>query len=215
MTEQTRRGTITSPASPTEDVQIRRLLDQFSRNLVDLRALGGRSQMEVAAIAGLHRTEIGLLENRKRMPMIATARNWVRIWLLVAPRARRSPISERRSSTEMIMMLATPTAPTSSPGRQPDRKRGTSQRSRRVDRRRSFGRRPGRADQRREQRSAPRPGAGGGTRPPPTPCSSPVRAVSELRRTPQLRHRFRFPLLLFAERLFRRRFGFRGNALRF
>ena len=35
-----------------------------------------------------------------------------RIWLLVAPRARRRPISERRSSTEMIMMLATPTAPT-------------------------------------------------------------------------------------------------------
>ncbi len=28
--------------------------------------------------------------------------------------ARRSPISERRSSTEMIMMLATPTAPTRS-----------------------------------------------------------------------------------------------------
>jgi hypothetical protein len=36
------------------------------------------------------------------------------MWFLVAPSARRSPISERRSSTEMIMMLATPTAPTSS-----------------------------------------------------------------------------------------------------
>src|ERR1022692_3113181 len=36
---------------------------------------------------------------------IASARNWVRIWPLVAPRARRSPISERRSSTEMTMML--------------------------------------------------------------------------------------------------------------
>ena len=36
------------------------------------------------------------------------------MWPLVAPRARRSPISERRSSTEMTMMLATPTAPTSS-----------------------------------------------------------------------------------------------------
>src|SRR5881296_2312520 len=43
---------------------------------------------------------------------IDSPRNWVRIWLLVAPRARRRPISERRSSTEMIMMLATPTAPT-------------------------------------------------------------------------------------------------------
>ena len=44
----------------------------------------------------------------------ASARNWTRMWPLVAPRARRSPISDRRSRTEMIMMLATPTAPTSS-----------------------------------------------------------------------------------------------------
>src|SRR3954453_17775386 len=43
---------------------------------------------------------------------IDSVRNWVRIWVFVAPRARRRPISERRSSTEMIMMLATPTAPT-------------------------------------------------------------------------------------------------------
>src|SRR5580658_1311812 len=42
----------------------------------------------------------------------ASARNWTRMWPRVAPRARRSPISERRSRTEMIMMLATPTAPT-------------------------------------------------------------------------------------------------------
>src|SRR5918996_3942098 len=42
---------------------------------------------------------------------IDSPRNCVRIWLSVAPRARRRPISERRSSTEMIMMLATPTAP--------------------------------------------------------------------------------------------------------
>jgi hypothetical protein len=34
------------------------------------------------------------------------------MWPFVAPRARRSPISERRSRTEMIMMLATPTDPT-------------------------------------------------------------------------------------------------------
>jgi transcriptional regulator with XRE-family HTH domain len=72
MTEQTRRGTITPPAPPTDEVQIRRLLDQFGRNVVDLRALAGRSQMQVAAIAGLHRTEIGLLENRKRMPGLGT-----------------------------------------------------------------------------------------------------------------------------------------------
>jgi hypothetical protein len=42
---------------------------------------------------------------------IDSARNYVRIWAFVAPRARRRPISERRSRTEMIMMLATPTAP--------------------------------------------------------------------------------------------------------
>jgi hypothetical protein len=50
--------------------------------------------------------------NRARR--IASARNWIRMWPLVAPRARRSPISERRSKTEISMMLATPTAPTSS-----------------------------------------------------------------------------------------------------
>src|SRR6266496_1700965 len=48
-----------------------------------------------------------------RASRMASDRNWVRMWPLAAPRARRSPISERLSSTEMIMMLATPTAPTS------------------------------------------------------------------------------------------------------
>src|SRR5215475_1885753 len=38
---------------------------------------------------------------------MASARNWVRMCPLVAPSARRSPISERRSRTEMTMMLAT------------------------------------------------------------------------------------------------------------
>ena len=45
---------------------------------------------------------------------MASERNWMRMWPLVAPRARRSPISLRRSRTEMTMMLATPTAPTRS-----------------------------------------------------------------------------------------------------
>ena len=45
---------------------------------------------------------------------IASERNWVRICPRVAPSARLSPISERRSSTLMTMMFATPTAPTSS-----------------------------------------------------------------------------------------------------
>src|SRR5262249_32690303 len=43
-----------------------------------------------------------------------SVRNWVPTWLLVAPRARRGPISPRRSSTEMTMTLATPTPPISS-----------------------------------------------------------------------------------------------------
>ncbi|HEY0278088.1 MAG TPA: helix-turn-helix transcriptional regulator [Solirubrobacterales bacterium] len=73
MTERSRAGKDIPPAEPPpEDVQIRRLLDRFGRNLVDLRALAGRSQMEVAAISGLHRTEIGLLENRRRMPGLGT-----------------------------------------------------------------------------------------------------------------------------------------------
>ena len=38
----------------------------------------------------------------------------MRMWPLVAPSARRRPISLRRSSTEMTMMLATPMVPTSS-----------------------------------------------------------------------------------------------------
>jgi hypothetical protein len=44
-------------------------------------------------------------------------------WLVVAPRGRRRPISERRSRTEMIMMLATPTAPTISATTPSPRKR--------------------------------------------------------------------------------------------
>src|SRR6266516_4889279 len=54
---------------------------------------------------------------------IDSARNCVRIWAFVAPRARRRPISERRSRTEMIMMLATPTAPTISATAPSPRKR--------------------------------------------------------------------------------------------
>ena len=45
---------------------------------------------------------------------IASERNCVRMLPFVAPSARRSPISLRRSRTEMTMMFATPTAPTSS-----------------------------------------------------------------------------------------------------
>ena len=38
-----------------------------------------------------------------------STRNWVRTWRRVAPSARRTPISARRSSTEMTMTLAMPT----------------------------------------------------------------------------------------------------------
>jgi hypothetical protein len=39
--------------------------------------------------------------------------NWVRIWPRVAPSERLRPISARRSSTEMTIVLATPMPPTS------------------------------------------------------------------------------------------------------
>src|SRR5882757_7208025 len=42
-----------------------------------------------------------------------SARNWPRIWPRVAPRERRRPISGRRSSTEITIVLATPTPPRS------------------------------------------------------------------------------------------------------
>ncbi len=42
-----------------------------------------------------------------------SARNWTPTWPRVAPRARRRPISERRSSTEITITLAIPTPPTS------------------------------------------------------------------------------------------------------
>ena len=43
-----------------------------------------------------------------------SVRNWVEMCRRVAPSARRSPISERRSSTEITITLAMPTPPTSS-----------------------------------------------------------------------------------------------------
>src|SRR5207247_2068617 len=42
----------------------------------------------------------------------ASTRNWVRTSPLVAPNARRRPISVRRSSTAITIMLAIPTPPT-------------------------------------------------------------------------------------------------------
>jgi hypothetical protein len=42
-----------------------------------------------------------------------SVRNWPRICPRLAPSARRRPISARRSSTEITMVLATPMPPTS------------------------------------------------------------------------------------------------------
>ena len=48
------------------------IAEQFSRNLFVTRGMLGMSQTELAARAQLHRTEIGLLENAKRLPRIDT-----------------------------------------------------------------------------------------------------------------------------------------------
>jgi transcriptional regulator with XRE-family HTH domain len=57
---------------PPDHIQAVRLLERFAENLVELRRRSGRSQIEVASHAGVHRTEIGLLERRKRMPGLDT-----------------------------------------------------------------------------------------------------------------------------------------------
>jgi transcriptional regulator with XRE-family HTH domain len=44
----------------------------FGRNVLRLRRRAGFSQEEVAARAALHRTEIGLLENGRRLPRLDT-----------------------------------------------------------------------------------------------------------------------------------------------
>ncbi|MBS1861207.1 MAG: transcriptional regulator [Actinobacteria bacterium] len=45
---------------------------RFSRNAVELRARGGFTQEEVALRAGLHRTEVSLLERHQRVPRLET-----------------------------------------------------------------------------------------------------------------------------------------------
>lgn len=46
--------------------------ERFGRNLLAARRRAGFSQEELAALAALHRTEIGLLENGRRVPRIDT-----------------------------------------------------------------------------------------------------------------------------------------------
>lgn len=55
-------------ASPDRD-----LAEHFGRNLLKARRHALLSQERLGALAGLHRTEIGLLENGKRMARVDTA----------------------------------------------------------------------------------------------------------------------------------------------
>jgi len=46
--------------------------ERFGRNLLAARRRAGFSQEELGAFAALHRTEIGLLENGRRVPRLDT-----------------------------------------------------------------------------------------------------------------------------------------------
>ena len=52
--------------------KLNRIATQFGKNLAAHRSRSGLSQEEVAVGAGLHRTEIGLLERGERLPRIDT-----------------------------------------------------------------------------------------------------------------------------------------------
>ncbi len=52
--------------------QTEALAIRFGRNLLSLRGKAGLSQEEVAVRAAVHRTEIGLLENGRRVPRLDT-----------------------------------------------------------------------------------------------------------------------------------------------
>jgi transcriptional regulator with XRE-family HTH domain len=56
----------------TDAVQGARALDRFAENAVELRRRVGLSQADAGLRAGLHRTEIGMLERRLRMPRLDT-----------------------------------------------------------------------------------------------------------------------------------------------
>ena len=48
------------------------MAERFGRNLLAARRRAGFSQEELGALAALHRTEIGLLENGRRVPRLDT-----------------------------------------------------------------------------------------------------------------------------------------------
>jgi transcriptional regulator with XRE-family HTH domain len=55
-----------------DEVQSARALDRFARNAIELRRRAGHSQLDAGLRAGLHRTEISLLERGLRMPRLDT-----------------------------------------------------------------------------------------------------------------------------------------------
>jgi transcriptional regulator with XRE-family HTH domain len=56
----------------TDEVQGARALERFAENAVELRRRAGLSQADAGLRAGLHRTEISMLERRLRMPRLDT-----------------------------------------------------------------------------------------------------------------------------------------------
>lgn len=55
-----------------DEVQSARALDRFARNAIELRRRAGLSQADAGLRAGLHRTEVSMLERRLRMPQLDT-----------------------------------------------------------------------------------------------------------------------------------------------
>jgi transcriptional regulator with XRE-family HTH domain len=56
----------------TDEVQGAEALDRFAENAVELRRRAGLSQADAGLRAGLHRTELSMLERRLRMPRLDT-----------------------------------------------------------------------------------------------------------------------------------------------
>jgi transcriptional regulator with XRE-family HTH domain len=56
----------------TDKVQGARALERFADNAVELRRRSGLSQADAGLRAGLHRTELSMLERRLRMPRLDT-----------------------------------------------------------------------------------------------------------------------------------------------
>jgi transcriptional regulator with XRE-family HTH domain len=55
-----------------DEAQSARALERFACNAVELRRRTGLSQLDTGLRAGLHRTEVSMLERRLRMPRLET-----------------------------------------------------------------------------------------------------------------------------------------------